>query len=82
VARRSPADSATDRFSAAIALPDVEMQAPLGEVDPQSVAALNRHLELLPKAAEVPGVEAASATSWWAATRSPPPGPDTTTTRT
>ena len=37
------------------------------------------HLELLPKAAEVPGVEAASATSWWAATRSPPPGPDTTT---
>ena len=60
------ADSATDRFSAAIAQPNVELQAPLGEVDPQSVAALNRHVELLPRAAEVPGVEAASATSWWA----------------
>ena len=60
------ADSATDRFSAAIAQPNVEMQAPLGEVDPQSVAELNRHVELLPQAAEVPGVEAASATSWWA----------------
>ena len=60
------ADSATDRFSAAIGQPNVEMQAPLGEVDPQSVAELNRHVELLPQAAEVPGVEAASAMSWWA----------------